>query len=100
MKAVIAEPLPAYVSVPYALSWQLVRGLLGPLPTGRRCATTAPGQPHRSRPVDRHLTRGSAIGQDGGRMANDCNTAAEVAARFATEAACRDYMVQLRLPDR
>jgi hypothetical protein len=32
-------------------------------------------------------------------MANDCNTAAELAARFATEAACRDYLVQLRWPD-
>src|ERR1017187_1856788 len=58
MEEIIGEALPAYVSVPYSLSWQLVRGFLGPLPTGRRCATTAPGQPHRSRPVDRHLTRG------------------------------------------
>src|ERR1017187_1299680 len=81
----------------YRGNWCAV--FLGPLPTGRRCATTAPGQPHRSRPVDRHLTRGSAIGQHGGRMANDCNTAAELAARFATEAACRDYLVQLRWPD-
>ena len=32
-------------------------------------------------------------------MENDLSAAAELAKRFATEAACRDYLIQLRWPD-
>ena len=32
-------------------------------------------------------------------MENDLNTATEFASRFGTEAACRDYLIQLRWPD-
>src|ERR1019366_781901 len=46
-----------------------------------------------------HLTQGSAIGQDRCGMENDLSAAAELAKRFATEAACRDYLIQLRWPD-
>src|ERR1017187_4395925 len=46
-----------------------------------------------------HLTQGSAIGQDRCGMENDLSAAAEFAKRFATEAACRDYLIQLRWPD-
>jgi hypothetical protein len=32
-------------------------------------------------------------------MENDLSAAAELAKRFATEAACRDYLIRLRWPD-
>src|ERR1017187_2055339 len=46
-----------------------------------------------------HLTQGTAIGEDRCGMENDLSAAAELAKRFATEAACRDYLIQLRWPD-
>src|ERR1019366_10055823 len=45
------------------------------------------------------MTGKSAIGQDRCGMENDLSAAAELAKRFATEAACRDYLIQLRWPD-
>jgi predicted RNA-binding Zn-ribbon protein involved in translation (DUF1610 family) len=46
------------------------------------------------------LTQGSTIGQDEiAGMENELSAGAEFASRFATEAACRDYLIQLRWPD-